>query len=311
MTTGYTVIVALIGGLLVLLWMIWIRIVLIDVAQRKRVQRVSIFARQRSLVQKNKRDAFLLRAGIVRKWKQAYLSAGLESQHHWSDAFIIATAAILLITVVVGVVSSILFGIVAGFVVALTLVLLLRIQSQKHEQKMLEALPELLELFQYSLQAGLTQQQSWKVAVDEAAEPLKSVLLRVSKKMDYHFTLEDVLSDVERETGIDSVKMISTVISVQDKIGGNLTHLLGSISRTLRQQQQIQRDVRVLTSQGRLSGIFIAALWPISFILLQVMSPGYVDVLFTTPLGQFLLVGSLVLEVIGFLIIRRIMSIDL
>jgi tight adherence protein B len=107
----------------------------------------------------------------------------------------------------------------------------------------------------------------------------------------------------------DDLHFFITAILVQKETGGDLTDILDRTTKLIRDRIRIQGEIRTHTAQGRLTG-WILALMPVGMLLvMNVITPGYSDVLFHNWLGQRLLIGGAVLILIGGLIIRKIVDI--
>jgi tight adherence protein B len=97
-------------------------------------------------------------------------------------------------------------------------------------------------------------------------------------------------------------------VAVQQQVGGSLAGLFELLAETLTQRQQFRQKVRSLTAQGKLTAILLCGLPFAIGILISLVSPGYLNPLFNTGAGQFLIVLGLVMMTIGGLFLRRITS---
>ena len=97
---------------------------------------------------------------------------------------------------------------------------------------------------------------------------------------------------------------------MQRTVGGNLGEILDTVADTMRERIRIRGEIATLTAQQKLTGIVIGLL-PIGVgVLFQIMSPGYINPLFTTLTGKVMLGIAVVLEVVGVLVIQRILNIE-
>src|SRR5690606_5294846 len=104
--------------------------------------------------------------------------------------------------------------------------------------------------------------------------------------------------------------LVVTAVLVNAQVGGNLSHVLDSISSTIRQRIRLRGQVRTLTAQGRLSGLIIGLL-PVGLALvISALAPDFMSLLFTHPLGWVMLGGAVVTESLGILVIRRIVRVE-
>ena len=102
-----------------------------------------------------------------------------------------------------------------------------------------------------------------------------------------------------------------SAILIQRQIGGNLAQILQNISDTINQRIQMRGEVKTLTSAGRMSGYIIGALPVFIILILMFINPSYIEMFFSTQTGQIMLIVSAVLEVIGFLFVRKIVNIKM
>jgi tight adherence protein B len=102
-----------------------------------------------------------------------------------------------------------------------------------------------------------------------------------------------------------------TAMLVQREVGGNLAEVLGNMSEVVRQRFKIRRQLRVITAQGRMSGYVLAALPIFVGLAIYALNREYVTLLFTHPLGKILLVIAVVMQVVGYLWIRKIVNIEI
>jgi len=106
------------------------------------------------------------------------------------------------------------------------------------------------------------------------------------------------------------LQFLITAILVQKDTGGDLTEILDRSSHVIRERIQLEGEVRTLTAQGRLTGWILTLLPIVMLALLSIVTPGYSDLLFHDPVGQELLLVGAFLIVIGGLIIRRVVDVQ-
>jgi tight adherence protein B len=106
------------------------------------------------------------------------------------------------------------------------------------------------------------------------------------------------------------LRFFVTAIVLQRQTGGDLAEILDKIGRLIRERFQIWGQIQALTGEGRLSGIVLLALPPVLFIAMWRINPDYLMVLFTDPLGNKMLAAAAVLMLIGALVIKKIINIQ-
>jgi tight adherence protein B len=105
------------------------------------------------------------------------------------------------------------------------------------------------------------------------------------------------------------LKFFATAIILQRQTGGDLAEILDKIGKLIRERFQIWGQVQALTGEGRLSGVVLLALPPVLFVTVYRMNPDYVMPLFTDPLGKKMLIGGIFSQIVGALVIRKIVNI--
>ena len=114
---------------------------------------------------------------------------------------------------------------------------------------------------------------------------------------------------MQRRVASPDFELVVTAVLIQRQVGGDLASILDTISETIAERIRMRREVMTLTVQGRLSGL-VLALIPIAVgMAMEIINPNYLRPLFTDELGRMFVVGAIVLEIIGFLIIRKIVDI--
>jgi tight adherence protein B len=113
----------------------------------------------------------------------------------------------------------------------------------------------------------------------------------------------------ERVPLID-VRFFVTALLIQKETGGNLAEILDGLARVIRDRFRIYREVQVKTAQGRLTAAILIALPPLMMILLEIINPRYIGVLFTDPQGPTILAIAATLQVIGSIVLWRVIHIE-
>lgn len=173
-----------------------------------------------------------------------------------------------------------------------------------------EAFPEAIDLLARSIRAGHAFNTGMKVVAEEAQEPVRTEFRTVFEEQKFGLPLEESLLGLADRIDLVDIRIFVTAILVQRDVGGNLAEILDKISYTIRERFMIQRQIRVYTAQGRMTGYLLAVLPLIMGFLIYMLNAEYMSILFEEPVGRLLIAGALVLQVIGFFIIRRIVDIE-
>ena len=173
-----------------------------------------------------------------------------------------------------------------------------------------DQLVDALGLMSNSLKSGFGFLQAMEQVSNELAAPLSEEFRRVLVEVSMGATAENALTNLNERVRSYDLELAVTVMLIQRKVGGNLAEILENIAHTIRERVKIHGEVQTLTTEARLSGLVLGAL-PIGLMLiLYMVQPAYVTPLFTTPIGQIMLVGAGVMEIAGFFLIRKIATIE-
>lgn len=184
------------------------------------------------------------------------------------------------------------------------------IHRKRRERRFLSQLPDALQLLAGSLQVGHSLPQALDTVVGEGEPPISVEFSRTLIETRLGLPVEDALERVADRMSNQDFSWVVMAIRVQREVGGNLAELLTTVADTLRERERLRRQVRVLSSEGRLSG-WVLGLLPIVFgTYLILVRPDYIGVLWTTRPGWFLLGTATVLLSIGVLWISRAIRVE-
>ena len=171
-------------------------------------------------------------------------------------------------------------------------------------------LPDALGLIASSLQAGHTALRAVQSMVEESEAPLSEEFERVVAETALGDPLVDALDRMSQRLDIEDLKMVVQAIRIQQNVGGKLADLLHTLAEFMRAREEIRREVKVLTAEGRMSAWVLGAMPVGLFFAVKTMSPGYLDPILRAP-GVFALIGAAVSVAIGITMIMRMVRIDI
>ena len=170
-------------------------------------------------------------------------------------------------------------------------------------------LSDALELVARALRAGHSLQAGMHVVAEEMPAPISDEFGRVYEEQNLGIPIEEALKSMcERVPNLD-LRFFVTSVGVQRQTGGDLAEILDKIGYVIRERFKILGQVKALTGEGRLSGIVLIALPFALFGYMLNMKPDYVETLWTTDLGRKMSGAAIVGQVIGALVIRKIVNI--
>lgn len=173
-----------------------------------------------------------------------------------------------------------------------------------------EEIGESLTGMSNSLRAGYSFQQAMDLVSKETQGPLGKEYRRTLREVNLGVTTEQALQNLINRVKNDDLELMISSVLIQRSIGGNLAEIFDKIADTIRQRIRMKGEVKVLTAQGRVSS-WIIGLMPIALILvITLLNPNFLNMFFTTTIGRILLAGAAVSEIIGFVIINKIVNIE-
>jgi tight adherence protein B len=178
-------------------------------------------------------------------------------------------------------------------------------------------LPDTITLIANALRAGSSFLQAIELVVREARPPISTEFARVIREVNLGLPFEAALENLVRRVRSEDLELMVTAISIQYTVGGNLAEILDSIAYTIRERVRIKGEIRTLTAQQRMSG-YVVAFLPIALVgMLTIIAPSFMQPMLDPavnilgiPTGMILMAIGGFMMFIGFMIIRRIVDIE-
>jgi tight adherence protein B len=173
-----------------------------------------------------------------------------------------------------------------------------------------DQLADTISLMVNGIRAGYSILQAMEAVSREMGPPIAIEFGRVVQEVQLGLPLEQALNNMLRRVPSEDLDMMITAINVQREVGGNLAEVLDSISYTIRERVRIKGDIRALTSYGRGAGTMLSAIPVILSVIIYLINPEFISLLFVHPCGWIML-GVAVLGIVsGYLVIRKIVNIE-
>jgi tight adherence protein B len=174
-----------------------------------------------------------------------------------------------------------------------------------------EELPQGIDLLTRAIRAGHPLSSAMGMVADEGPPEVSMEFRRVFEEQRFGIPFEEALLGLVDRTDMMDVRIFAIAVIVQREVGGNLAEILDNLAHTIRRRFRLRRQLRVYTAQGRLTGYALAALPVVVGLAIYLINPEFMEILFTHLLGQIMLVMALLLQALGGLWIRKIISIDM
>ena len=183
-------------------------------------------------------------------------------------------------------------------------------RRQKRFEKFEELFPDAIDTLARAVRAGHAFTTALEMISNETTEPLASEFRKLYEEQKFGLPVRDALMNLTERIPLVDVKFFVTAVMLQRETGGNLAEILDNLSYVIRERFKIQRQVKVHTAQGRLTMLLLMGMPPTVLTILYIFSPEFVHPLFYDPIGHILLVGSIVLQTVGYFVIRKIIKIQ-
>jgi tight adherence protein B len=255
-------------------------------------------------------DQFLARLPFSRNLDKKLDRAGLK----------VTVSVFVLITVLLGVAfaavlalksRSLLIGLPALVLPALLANVILKVKIKQRSDKFTELFPDALTMIARSLRAGHSFTSAIQLVGEEIPPPVGELFKIAYDQQLLGLRITDGLTNLNDRIDSLDLRFFTTVVSINSEIGGNLSEILEKLSVTIRERLRIRRQVQVYTAQGRMSGYVLGALPIVAYIAFSILNPEYESALIKEPMGLYILVFAVCMQVLGLLVIRKIIQIKI
>ncbi len=253
-------------------------------------------------------DKILRGLAIARRLELMLYQAGL-SVRVGSFLLILAGCGMVGYIVGAGVFHHVLHGLVLMAVLGFAPFLIVSYRKSTRQRLFAEEFPDALDLLVSALRAGISFSAALQIVADESPDPVRSEFAIVVEEQALGSDLRDALTNMANRVGSLDLKFFATAVVLQRSAGGNLTEVLENTSRLIRDRFRILGDIKTFTSAGRLTGVILSAL-PVGMCVFMVMvAPDYFHKMWDLPAGRAILGMAFLLQLLGWLTIRKIVNI--
>ncbi len=207
--------------------------------------------------------------------------------------------------------QGLLLAIPMGFLGFMLPALYLGLRKGRRQQAIQRQLVEAITLIANSLRSGFGFLQGVQAAAQQLTPPIADELNHLVQDISLGVSTDQALADMGRRVDSQDLDIAITAIVVQRSTGGNLSEILDSVAETMRERERVQGEISTLTAEKRLSGNVLAVYPAVIAALMFLIHPDVMSTLWTSSTGVTLLVIAVVLQVIGFIAIRKIVTIDI
>jgi tight adherence protein B len=178
-------------------------------------------------------------------------------------------------------------------------------------RRFLEQLPDALDMMSQSLQAGLGLTQAMVFVAKEMPDPLGTEFSVFIEEVNLGLPLADALKKLEERMVLPEVRLFSTALLVQREVGGSLAELLNKLADIIRDRFRIERLIKSLTGQNRMSAWTVCSVPPFLGVFMFIREPEMMNDMLSDPMGRAMLAAALVLEIIGIVVFRKLIKVHI
>ena len=182
-------------------------------------------------------------------------------------------------------------------------------KRKKRLNKFLQLLPDALDLMSRGLSAGHAFTEALQMVSTEMPEPIATEFRKTYDEQNLGLSLKLALDNLATRMPLLDLRMCITAILIQRETGGNLSELLEKVAHTIRERFRIMEDLKTLTLSSRWSAWLLCALPIFLAVYVSYMNPDYMQVLWRDPRGHKLIAVASIMQILGMLMVKKIMTI--
>ena len=189
--------------------------------------------------------------------------------------------------------------------------LYVQFKANRRMKQFSNQLGDAIAMMSNAIKSGFTFQQAMDIVAKEIKGPISEEFVRALNEIQLGVTLEEALEGICQRIKDDDFEMVAMSVVIQRQVGGNLSQILDTVGETIRDRIKLKGEIKSLTAEGVISGWAIGLLPVIVAAMCSAMNEEYFKPLQESGLGDMLLIGCIVSEVIGMLVIRWIINVKI
>ena len=189
--------------------------------------------------------------------------------------------------------------------------LYVQFKANRRMKQFTNQLGDAIAMMSNAIKSGFTFQQAMDIVAKEIKGPISEEFVRALNEIQLGVTLEEALEGICQRVKDDDFEMVAMSVVIQRQVGGNLSQILDTVGETIRDRIKLKGEIKALTAEGVISGWAIALLPVVVAAICLAMNEEYFKPLRESGLGDILLIGCIVSEIIGGLVIRWIINVKI
>lgn len=243
---------------------------------------------------------YLLRGGMAANVDSFFLTC--------MGAFAVSIAILPLIKVTTNGIIILLFAIIATYAFA---ALMIKSKIKARMRKFMNQFPDALDIIVRSVRSGFPLNAAVNMVAESMQPPTNEEFRKMSTEVVHGSTLVDALLRMGKRMHTPDINFFVVVLTLQQEVGGSLAEVLGNLSALIRKRKMMVKKIYAITSEGRFTGWVLGLLPVFVALAIHLVDPDYLIPLFTTPLGHIILGITTATIVVGVVIIRRMVDMEI
>ncbi|WP_349359367.1 type II secretion system F family protein [Stappia sp.] len=183
-------------------------------------------------------------------------------------------------------------------------------RRKKRIEAFLNELPNAVDVIVRGTKAGLPLAECMQIVAAEARDPIKTEFRRIIETQQMGVTLSEAIAKLPQRMPVAEANFLAIVVAIQSQAGGSLSEALGNLSKVLRERKSMKGKIRAMSQEAKSSAAIIGSLPFLLVGVLSLISPSFIEVLFTDPAGQIILVVSGGWMLTGIFIMKKMINFD-
>lgn len=205
---------------------------------------------------------------------------------------------------------KVLYAVTFGILAGLGCFLYLNVRISNRQKEFSNQLGDVLIMMSNAMRSGFSFMQSMDLIAKEMKPPVSVEFFKTIAEIRLGADTETALLNMGKRVQSSDLDLVITAVLIQRQVGGNLAQILDTIAETINERIKMKQEIKTLTAQGRLSGWVLAALPFAIAAFASIINPGYMQPFLDETIGRIILAGAVIFQLVGFLIIRKIVNID-
>lgn len=185
----------------------------------------------------------------------------------------------------------------------------LSIARNKRLKRLEAQLPDAVELIARALRAGHAFPTALQMVSEELPDPIGGEFASAFEEVNYGLPISDAMMNLAARVPVEDLRFFAVAVVLQRETGGNLAEILDNIGRLIRERFKLYGTIRVLSAEGKMSAWVLTLLPFVAALVLNLVSPGFMEVLWKDPAGVKLIAAALFAMVVGVFWMWRIVKI--